>query len=458
MKNWFTILLVLLFIGIFSIVDLKAQNPYSGPATGSITGGALVSTGTFEGTVSNQNEFSNRIRNPYWQKFNPKLADDRLNRTPPAAPLGSNEFIDPSVLVSSKFFAATAPYSMIDFEANRMTNSIPPDPIMAVGPNHIMTLVNTQFIIWDKQGNQLFSSPASTWFNNVVANNDAFDPQVVYDHFEGRWIMLWDGGNLQTEGYYLISVSDDDNPMGDWYNYAFPANRNGMTVTNVWADYPKLGYDQHAVYMSGRMFSFPPNQFFQYCQVRWVSKTDLYNANGGPVTYTDIWDIRDPANISQRVDGPPIAATHLDSTNTTYLIVDSPYFTSTFATLWKIQNPTGTPVITAVNVPVTATQTPLDGQQLGGGQAIDVGRRVYRNAVYKDGSLWSSMSVRGGTNLTSTFARYVRINVNTNTAIEDVSFGADGFFLLYPAIMVDSLNNMVMVFTRLLNFRIYFIV
>jgi hypothetical protein len=448
MKNWSTILFVLLFIGTFCIVDLMAQNPYTGPATGSITGGALVSTGSFEGTVLNQLELSNRIRNPYWQKYNPKLADDRFNRTPAAAPLGSNEFIDPSTLVTSKFLAATAPFDVIDFEGNTMTNSIPPDPIMAVGPNHIMTLVNTVFTIWDKQGNKLFSSLAATWFNNVVSNNDAFDPQVVYDHFEGRWIMLWDGGNLQTEGYYLVSVSDDDNPMGDWYNYAFPANRNGMTVTNVWADYPKLGYDQHAVYMSGRMFSFPPNQFFQYCQVRWVSKTELYNANGGPVSYTDIWDIRDPANLGQRVDGPPIAATHLDSTNTTYLIVDSPYFTSTFATLWKIQNPTGTPVISAVNVPVTATQTPLDGQQLGGGQAIDVGRRVYRNAVLKDGSLWSCMSVRGGTNLTSTFARYVRIDVNTNTAIEDVSFGADGFFLLYPAIMVDSLNNMVMVFTR----------
>jgi hypothetical protein len=448
MKNLFTILLVLLFIETFCIVDLMAQNPYSGPATGSITGGALVSTGTFEGTVPNEYELSYRILNPHWGKFNPELIDDQFNRTPAAAPLGSNEFIDPSTLVTSKFFAATAPYNMIDFEGNTMTNGIPPDPIMAVGPNHIMTLVNTQFIIWDKQGNRLFSNYADPWFNNVVASSGAFDPQVVYDHFEGRWIMLWDGGNLATEGYYLISVSDDDDPMGDWYNYAFPANRNGMTVTNVWADYPKLGYDQHAIYMSGRMWTFYPNPFFQYCQVRWVSKTDLYNANGGPVTYTDIWDIRDPANIGQRVDGPPIAATHLDSTNTAYLIVDSPYFTSTFATLWKIQNPTGTPVISAVNVPVTATQNPLNGQQLGGGQALEVGARVYRNAVLKDGSLWSCTSVRGGTGLTSTFARYVRIDVNTNTATEDVSFGADGFFYLYPAIMVDEFDNMVMAFTR----------
>ncbi|MEJ2537085.1 MAG: hypothetical protein P8048_08550 [Calditrichia bacterium] len=84
MKNLFTILLVLLFIETFCIVDLMAQNPYSGPATGSITGGALVSTGTFEGTVPNEYELSYRILNPHWGKFNPELIDDQFNRTPAA--------------------------------------------------------------------------------------------------------------------------------------------------------------------------------------------------------------------------------------------------------------------------------------------------------------------------------------------------------------------------------------
>ena len=48
----------------------------------------------------------------------------------------------------------------------------------------------------------------------------------------------------------------------------------------------------------------------------------------------------------------------------------------------------------------------------------------------------------------STFARYLKIDVTTNTVIEEYSIGASGFYYLYPAIMVDEYNNMTMVYTR----------
>ena len=257
---------------------------------------------------------------------------------------------------------------------------------------------------------------------------------------------LWDSqpdGTMQA--WYLVSVSDDDDPMGTWYNYAFPTNKNGSTPTTLWADYPKLGYDVNAIYMSGNLWPLTGGGFV-YSHVRWVSKQDLYNANGGPITYTDIWDLRDPQFNGLTVFGPATAAVHFDSTDTGYLIVDSPFNTSTHVTVWKIQDPTGAPIISAVNVPVTATIGPNDGQQLGGGQALEVGSKQYRNAVYQDGSLWSCTNV-GGTGA-STFARYLRIDVSTNTAVEDYSIGAVGFYYLYPAIMVDGPNNMVMVYTR----------
>ncbi|MCP4413145.1 MAG: hypothetical protein GY808_11350, partial [Gammaproteobacteria bacterium] len=324
-------------------------------------------------------------------------------------------------------------------------SNIPPDPIMAVGPNHIIACVNTEFIIFDKQGNNLFRTGSEPWFNNVYANNDAFDPTIIYDHFAERWVQLWDSQpDGTTDAYFLVSVSDDSNPLGTWYNYAFPTNKIGSISVSEWSDYPKLGYDANAIYMSGRKFSFSGG--WNYSHIRWVSKTELYNANGGPVNYTDIWDLRDPSNTSIRVDGPPVAAVHMDSTDTGYLIVDSPYTTSTFVTLWKIQDPTGTPIISATNVPVTATQNPYNGQQLGGNQALNVGRRAYRNSVYQNDMLWTCANV-GGTGA-STFARYLKIDVLTNTAVEDYSIGASGYYYLYPAIMVDENDNMVMAYTR----------
>ncbi|MCP4413027.1 MAG: carboxypeptidase-like regulatory domain-containing protein, partial [Gammaproteobacteria bacterium] len=436
-------LFYLIIVLIFCISGiLFSQTYYTGPNSGSISGGAIVSTTAIE--FSTQVPKGPRIHNPFWKKFDPVIPDDSNNKIKPTAPLYSNEIYD-KIIEKNQMFSDSTAAIVIDFKGNPQTSSIPPDPIMAVGPDHIISCVNTGFIIFDKQGNQLFSTGAEVWFNNVFSNNGAFDPTIIYDHFSGRWVQLWDSQpDGTTDAYYLVSVSDDSNPMGTWYNYAFPTDKNGSIQTAQWSDYPKLGYDANAIYMSGRMFSF--SGFFNYSHIRWVGKSELYNANGGPVTYTDIWDLRDPSGTNTRVDGPPVAAVHMDSTDTGYLVVDSPYFTGTFVTLWKIQDPLGTPIISATNVPVTATTGPYNGQQLGGNQALDVGRRAYRNSVYQNGMLWTCANV-GGTGA-STFARYLKIDVTTNTAIEDYSIGASGYYYLYPAIMVDEHDNMVMAYTR----------
>ncbi len=427
--------------------NLFAQAIYQGPAFGSIAGGAPVSTGQFD-NVPQTIDPQKRIHNLLWHKSDPLPIEDRYNVTPPSAPAGSNWFIDPAV--SGEQMEPNPPAVLIDFQANSMTNSIPPDPIVAAGPNHIIAMVNTNFHIFDKQGTLLFQRTADQWFSNVLPYAGLFDPIVLYDHFDDRWIQVWDlqDNNDQT-GYWLVSISDDSDPMGTWYNFSFPAHLNGSTPAGNWGDYEKAGYDHQAVYISGRMFTFAG--FFQYSKMRIIPKSELYANTGGAVNYTDFWGFRDPANPGSFVDGPPIAVVPKQSLgNKAYMVVDAPYTTSTFITLWTINNPLSpTPTLSAVNIPTVAAPWPNNGNQLGGGSPrIEVGRRAYRNAVYSDGHIWTSTAIGGGAGNLYTFARYLRLNVNTNTAVEDVALGANNFYYLYPAAMVDDQNNLVMVFTR----------
>ncbi len=426
------------------------QSIVQGPAFGNVSGGAIVSTGQFQGKTLLAPPPGQRLVNPHWDHFTPPLADDRLNNTPPAAPLRSNEFIDPAVSTpQTPIF--DPPGVVIDFEGipDRGT-TIPPDPHLAVGPNHVIAVVNSEFVIFDKQGNQLFQAFADDWFQNVLPNSGAFDPVIVYDHFADRWVMVWDNedGNSNT-AFWLVSVSDDSDPMGDWCNYAFPAHLNGASNSFTWGDYEKVGYDYQAIYISANQFAFSDG--FQYSKTRIIPKSQLYDMTCGPVDYTDFWDFRDPNNPGQRIFGPVIAATHLDSTdNKAYWVVDAPYFTSTFITLWTVEDPLGaSPIVSAVNIPTAAAFAPPDANQLGGGSPrINSGGRKYRNAVYTDGSVWTATAVAGGTSFPYAFSRYVRVDVINHTLLEDVSFGADGFYYIYPAVMVDQNDNMVMVFSR----------
>ncbi|MCW8805671.1 MAG: hypothetical protein OQK56_04360, partial [Ignavibacteriaceae bacterium] len=161
------------------------------------------------------------------------------------------------------------------FLGNPMTNSIPPDCIMAVGPNHIITCVNSEFIIWDKEGNLLKYINASQWWINAWPD-EAGDPQVFYDQFAERWVLVWMQYNstAQTAGN-LIAYSDDDDPLGTWYMFRLDTKTNGTIPTNNWGDYPQVGFDDQAIYIVTRAFGFGGGGPY-YSKIRIITKSDLY--------------------------------------------------------------------------------------------------------------------------------------------------------------------------------------
>ncbi|RMG67248.1 MAG: hypothetical protein D6715_05235, partial [Calditrichaeota bacterium] len=423
-----------------------AQNYFQGPDSGSVSGGVPVSTEEFLG--KGQPSGNPRVMPPHTQGEQDYLPDG-LNQfwaPPQVQPI---VVIDPSAR-ASRFNEANqlAPGLYKSFTGLDMTNSIPPDPHIAVGPNHIIVAVNTQFAIYDKAGNRLAVFNADSWFNNLAPNLNPFDPQVIYDHFSGRWVQVWVGGDLTTEAFFLISVSDDDNPFGNWCNYALPGNQNGSTPTTNWNDFPKLGYDSLAIYLTANMFRFAGG--YDYPKLRIIAKDDLYDSNCGPVGWVDFWNLRDPVNLQTSPTAIPVPNITYTPTDTSYMVGDSPFQTGTFVTLWKIIDPVGNPTLEAVNLPVSSRRAPPNANQLGGGSPlIETGGRRFRTApVYRDGELWAVHSVAGGFNNAFSFIRYLRIQPSGNKVLEEVIYGSDGFWYFYPTLMLDRQKNVYVGFSR----------
>ncbi|MHC4093431.1 MAG: T9SS type A sorting domain-containing protein, partial [Planctomycetota bacterium] len=332
------------------------------------------------------------------------------------------------------------------FHGITQTQFIPPDPIVAAGPQHLMALVNSDFAIFSKTGTNQKQISAETWFNNVAPGNNAFDPKVIYDHFAKRWVMVWLAVNFSdSTSYLLVSASDDSIPDGTWCNWALPGHVNGTTPDTTWSDYQGLGFDDQAVYIVPNQFGF--NFSFSYAKIRIIPKSTLYDAGCPAITYTDLWDLQDPDN-----PGLPVATTRPAVTYGTpgveYLISDSRFLTGNTVTLWSLTNPlSATPTLTGVNVPVTQRTIAPDAEQLGGGRLLDVGGSRVRNVVYRDGSVWTAHSVGDASGLYAR-ARYLRIAVAGPTVLEDVSWGSDNCWLFFPAITADALSNMVLVYNQ----------
>ncbi len=116
-------------------------------------------------------------------------------------------------------------------EWNGLSGANPPDPSGAVGPNHYMQMVNSQYRVFDKTGTILKTGS----LGSLLGGGNAGDPIVLYDKFADRWfISQFDfSNNLQ------VAVSQTGDPTGAYNSYAF----------NVGASFPD--YPKYSVWSDG---------------------------------------------------------------------------------------------------------------------------------------------------------------------------------------------------------------
>jgi hypothetical protein len=422
------------------VVSQSQAQLFQGPASGSVAGGVITNTGTFAPEVSR----AGPVARPAKNKERVAPLPDPPDLPPPTMPEGANFMKDPSLEGAP---AGYPPINLKGFGGIAMTSAIPPDPHIAVGPDHVIQVVNTSFRITDKNGVAQATISADSWYSGLVPGVFTYDPKIHYDHFAGRWIMVWlDVSTGIGRGNYLLSVSDDSDPNGVWYNWALPSNVNGAAPSGNWADYQGVGFDGQALYFTSNQFSFAGS--YEYVKMRIIAKAQLYSNTAGPVSWTDFWDLRDEWGNTMIGVRPAVVYT---APGEYYLTGNSPFTTSTYITLYRLLNPLSAPSLSIVNVPVAATALPPNAVQPSGVTPLDGGgynAGLRCEPVYRDSSLWLAHGVRSGPSGQYSSVRYLRIDVTTSSASEDVVFGADGYWHIYPALVVDKDNNVAVTYTR----------
>jgi hypothetical protein len=125
----------------------------TGPADGSVASGVVVTTDLFgKETPASPQRF---------KLFNSFLFEEDILKTDGSD--RDNYVIDPMFAKGRIDGIIDSIILFEEFEGISQTNSIPPDPYIAVGPNHIIQTVNTSWRITDKQGNILRTITADSW-------------------------------------------------------------------------------------------------------------------------------------------------------------------------------------------------------------------------------------------------------------------------------------------------------
>src|SRR5262249_19123596 len=142
--------------------------------------------------------------------------------------------------------------------------AVPPDPNIAVGPNHIVEWVNNAFVVFDKQGNQVQAPIDDSTFWGVLSTcyqlGGFSDPIVQYDRAADRWLIGEVAIPLlppilgQFAQCYAVSTTSD--PTGSYYLWAYGF---GSDIN----DYPKIGvwpdgyYTTWNIFQNGATFTGP---------------------------------------------------------------------------------------------------------------------------------------------------------------------------------------------------------
>ncbi len=154
--------------------------------------------------------------------------------------------------------------------------SIPPDVNGAAGLNYLMVTLNTQVRIQDRQGNNLMTTTLSNFWGSMPNSGASFDPKILYDPYQNRWIMVTASGSNADDSRLYLGVSLTDNPLGDWNMFWIKTDPQNQT----WLDYPSIGFNKKWITVSGNMFG---NGFYRAVFV--IDKMSAFNGDDS-VPYT----------------------------------------------------------------------------------------------------------------------------------------------------------------------------
>ncbi len=185
--------------------------------------------------------------------------------------------------------AATDPILQNGYEGNTPGSSVPCDNTLAISNSGIvLTARNSHYMFYDTNGDSVIvSGPLRDFIPGVSSALNDFDPKVIYDPVEDRFIILFLLGNSPSQSFIITCFAQSSDPAGAWEMYNFPGD---ALSTGHWSDYPAISLTEEELFITINLL-IPGGSWqtsFHQTIVWQVNKADGY-AGAASLT-SQIWD------------------------------------------------------------------------------------------------------------------------------------------------------------------------
>lgn len=326
------------------------------------------------------------------------------------------------------------------FAGKGLNGWIPPDTMGAVGPAHVVDLINDYFQVHDKStGSALLSKTGDQfWADAGVSGLSAFDQRIIFDTITQRWFAITDSNAGVANNSLGVAVSATADPTGLWKGIAF----SSAPGTSNWADYPTFGLDANGIYIGANMFSTAGS--YQGAKLWAIPKADLLWTGTGAPTGAHV----NTFNLSPAGTLMPVHDLNASkaATGPAYVINRSGSGINLRTVTWS---GTVATLSSASTIGISgASSGPVNGTQPGTGtQYLDALDGRINNALITNGSssLWTLLSTTIGGRAGAVWAQ---INLNTRTVTQSGNLADANADILFPSIAANDAGDAMIGFTK----------
>src|SRR5262249_35848678 len=142
------------------------------------------------------------------------------------------------------------------FRGNRDVGNAPFDASLAVGPAHLVAMINLHIVFYTKAGDSVGGATLDDFFPNDPQMPSLTDPRVEYDPGSGRFFAMLLAYGATPMPAFELAVSNSSDPTTGWTFYELRTEQDGQGI-----DYPYMGFGAGALYLSGNyrdtLFGWP---------------------------------------------------------------------------------------------------------------------------------------------------------------------------------------------------------
>ncbi|MEM9378953.1 MAG: hypothetical protein AAGB93_03310 [Planctomycetota bacterium] len=319
--------------------------------------------------------------------------------------------------------SGTLPTFQRDFLGPRLgdpgATSIPPDTCGVAGTDHFVAAVNSNLSAWRKDTQmRVLSTPLQSFWGASVG-----DPRIAYDFANDRWVAIATPFNNRI--YIAYSLTND--PTGAWFKASFNAAQG--SDTGRWVDYPTLGVDSRGIFIGAFMVGNPARM-----TIFAIDKAPLLSSSPSLGTITAFRNLSFNGAIQHAVQYTDPGVSYLVSTRTSGTL-----------RLRTITPPMTSPTLQTDTITgAGGYSNPPDAPALGSGVNIDTADTRLMNAVFVDGSIWTTHCVASGGRAA---AKWYEINPVAQTVLQSGVVNDPSLSYYYPSIAADGNGNVVMGFS-----------